>query len=189
MKSKIVSFFINGAGRPWCCKFGSSMTRGSEERVSQGSETAVCGAACPHLSGLSGMTGPPSGSDASEGERLSGKRFRNFLFRRLPVFPRPAAHCDADDDRDGQEYDRARDDQPRIERRAAYRQLRRREERYGECEQHGEESAAADAPHPGVASRHAVAAGQVGLRIAQADACGVHHHVHNQVEPDGEGAQ
>ena len=124
-----------------------------------------------------------------KGERLSGKRFRNFLFRRLPVFPRPAAHCDADDDRDGQEYDRARDDQPRIERRAAYRQLRRREERYGECEQHGEESAAADTPHPGVASRHAVAAGQVGLRIAQADACGVHHHVHNQVEPDGEGAQ
>ena len=64
MKSKIVSFFINGAGRPWCCKFGSSMTRGSEERVSQGSETAVCGAACPHLSGLSGMTVPPSGSDS-----------------------------------------------------------------------------------------------------------------------------
>ena len=38
MKSKIVSFFINGAGRPWCCKFGSSMTRGSEERVSQGAK-------------------------------------------------------------------------------------------------------------------------------------------------------
>ena len=89
MKSKIVSFFINGAGRPWCCKFGSSMTRGSEERVSQGSETAVCGAACPHLSGLSGMTVPPSGSDASDGGTTVRKAFPEFFISTAAGFSAP----------------------------------------------------------------------------------------------------
>ena len=84
---------------------------------------------------------------------------------------------------------RAGHHQPRVRRRTAHGQLRRREEGDDEREQHGEEPYASDQPHARVSARHAVAADKLGLRVAQADSCGVHHHVHDQIQSHGQGAQ
>ena len=101
----------------------------------------------------------------------------------------PAVHDETDDERDGEEDRRADDYQPRIHGGTADGQLRGREEGDDEREEHREESDAADQPHARIAARYAVAAYQVGLRVAQADARGVHHHIHQQIETHGQGAQ
>lgn len=101
----------------------------------------------------------------------------------------PAIHRETDDERHGEEDERADGYQPCVGGRAAYGQLRRREKGDDEREEHGQKPDAPDGPHAGVPARDAVAAGQVGLRVAQADARSVHHHIHHQVEPYGQCAQ
>ena|GEM_PF-4999855 len=109
-----------------------------------------------------------------------------FRLRVLFVFP---VHRPTDDERDGEEYRRADHHQPCVHGGASDRKLRGREKRYDEREEDRQKADAGHGPHPRLAARNAVAARQIGLRVAQFDACGVHHHVHHEVEADGEGAQ